>query len=156
MKFIEAKIKSLSFSLHGTPYFLFTDVLKKWSFQKNRSGIWSFWYCRERWYFFSPKIWSYHPGGKRKVIFLKKILGNFLPSFWKNSLFKRTAPGYDLSCMIWKHSIFSRKHDIFSLDGKWDTWKYDTFCVHVQVLRTWPHASLPKKIKDDLIPQKHT
>ena len=32
---------------------------------------------------------------------------------------KRIALGYDLSCTIWKGGIFfSRKHDIFSLDGK--------------------------------------
>ena len=31
---------------------------------------------------------------------------------------KRTAPGHDLSCTIWKGGIFSRKHGIFSLDGK--------------------------------------
>ena len=26
-------------SLHGKPYFLFPDVLKRWSFQKNCAGI---------------------------------------------------------------------------------------------------------------------
>ena len=27
---------------------------------------------------------------------------------------KRAAPAHDLSCIIWKDGIFSRKHDIFS------------------------------------------
>ena len=35
-------------------------------------------------------------------------------------------------------------------------WKYDIFCVHVQMLQTWHHAPLSKKIKDGLIPQKYT
>ena len=33
---------------------------------------------------------------------------------------KRAAPAHDLSCIIWKDGIFSRKHDIFSLGGKWE------------------------------------
>ena len=51
-------------TLHRKPYFLFPDVLKRWSFQKNCAGIWSFLYYRERWYFFFPKIWSYTLDGK--------------------------------------------------------------------------------------------
>ena len=51
-------------TLHGKPYFLFPDVLKRWSFQKNCAGIWSFLYYRERWFFFFPKIWSYTLDGK--------------------------------------------------------------------------------------------
>ena len=31
---------------------------------------------------------------------------------------KRAAPGHDLSCIIWKDGIFSRKHDISSLGRK--------------------------------------
>ena len=33
---------------------------------------------------------------------------------------KRAAPEHDLSCIIWKNGIFSRKHDIFSLGRKWE------------------------------------
>ena len=65
-------------TLHGKPYFLFPDVLKRWSFQKNRAGIWSFLYCWERWYFFLQKIWSYPLDGKWKMTFLKKIQGNMI------------------------------------------------------------------------------
>ena len=35
-------------ALHEKPYFLFLNVLKRWSFQKNRAGIWSFLYYPER------------------------------------------------------------------------------------------------------------
>ena len=47
-------------------HFFFSDVLKRWYFQKNWAGIWSFLYYRERWYSFFPKIWSYTLDGKWK------------------------------------------------------------------------------------------
>ena len=50
----------------------FANVLKRWPFQKNCTGIWSFLYYQERWYFFFPKIWYYSVDGKWKKIFLKK------------------------------------------------------------------------------------
>ena len=67
-------------SLHRKRYFLFPDVLKRWSFQKNCAGIWSLLYYWERWYFFFPKMWSYALGGKWKLIFLKKIHGDIFSS----------------------------------------------------------------------------
>ena len=78
-------------TLHKKTYFLFPDVLKRWSFQKNCAGIWSFLYYRERWYFFFPKIWSYTLDGKWKMIFLKKYteIWYFLQAFWKYGLSKR-------------------------------------------------------------------
>ena len=83
------------YTLHGKPYFLFPDVLKRWSFQKSCAGIWSFLYYRERWYFFSPKIWSYTLDGKWKMIFLKKYteIWYFLQAFWKYGLSKRCRAG---------------------------------------------------------------
>ena len=82
-------------TLHGKPYFIFPDVLKRWSFQKNCAGIWSFLYYRERWYFFFPKTWSYTIGGKWKMIFLKKHLETwyFLQTFWKDGLSKKFCAG---------------------------------------------------------------
>ena len=65
-------------SLHEKPCFLFPDVLKRWYFQKNCTGIWSFLYYQERWYFFFPKIWSYSLDTKWKMIFLKKIFRNMI------------------------------------------------------------------------------
>ena len=42
---------------------------------------------------------------------------SFKPS--ENMIFpKRAAPAHDLSCIIWKDSISSRKHNIFSLGRK--------------------------------------
>ena len=82
-------------SLHRKRYFLFPDVLKRWSFQKNCAGIWSFLYYRERWYFFFPKIWSYTLDGKWKMIFLKKYteIWYFLQTFWKDGLSKKGRVG---------------------------------------------------------------
>ena len=71
--------------------FPFSNILKRWSFQKNRTGIWSFLYYQERWYFFFPKIWSYSLDTKGKTIFLKKILEiwYFLQMFWKRWSFQK-------------------------------------------------------------------
>ena len=86
---------SPQFTLHEKPYFLFPNVLKRWSFQKYCGGIWSFLYYRERWYFFFPKIWSYTLDGKWKMIFLKKYkeIWYFLQSFWKYGLSKGCRDG---------------------------------------------------------------
>ena len=110
-------------SLHGKPYFLFPDVLKRWSFQENSAGVWSFLYYWKRWYFFFPKIWSYTLDRKWKTIFLKKhteICIFFKPS--EKMVFPEgVAPAHNVSCFIWKDGIFSRKHDLFSLGRKWKT-----------------------------------
>ena len=85
----------------------------------------------------------------------------FFRSSEKMVFSKRAAPGHDLSCIIWKDGIFSRKHDIFSWTESErqsfskNIWKY-IFCVHARVLQTWRHALLSKKVKDGLIPQKYT
>ena len=113
----------MELSLHGKPYFLFPDVLKRWSFQKNRAGIWSFLYYRERWYFFFPKIWSYTLDGKWKMIFLKKIHGNMI---FSSNVLKRWSfqkgPRRDMIFLVLpgKMVFFTRKHDIFSLGRKWE------------------------------------
>ena len=110
-------------SLHGKPYFLFPDALKRWSFLKNCAGrTWSFLYYRERWYFLFPKIWPYTLDGKWKMIFLKKIHGNIFFRPPEKMVFpKRVVPTHDLSCIIWKDGIFSWKHDLFSPGRKWKT-----------------------------------
>ena len=55
------------------------------------------------------------------MIFLKKNPRKY-DIFFKYSekmvFSKGIALGYDLSCIIWKDGIFSRKHAIFFLDGK--------------------------------------
>ena len=98
----------------------FPNVLKRWYFQKNCVGIWSFLYYRERWYFFFPKIWSYTLNRKWKVSFLKNTrkYDIFFRLNEKMVFPKRAAPAHDLSCIIWKDRIFSRKQ-IFSSGRKW-------------------------------------
>ena len=73
---------------------------------------------------------------------------------------KRAAPGHDLSCIIWKDGIFSRKHDIFSLGRRSETtllkkymeiWYFLSTRMGVTNVVSRPSA---KKIKDGLIPQK--
>ena len=94
-------------------YDIFSNVLKRWCFQKNSTGIWSFFlYYLKRWYFFFPKLWSYAFDGKWKVIFLKK-------NTWKYDIFfkcpkkivfpKTIALEYDISCIIWKDGVFLQK-----------------------------------------------
>ena len=61
------------------------------------------------------------PGGKCKMIFLKKKYTEiwYLVQIFEKMVFsKRIAPVHDLNCTIWKGGTFSRKHGIFSLDRK--------------------------------------
>ena len=107
----------MELSLHGKPYFLFPDVLKRWSFQKNRAGTWSFLYYWEIWYFSFAKIWSYPLNEKWKMIFLTKNTRKYI--FFKRSekmvFSKRAAQGHDLSCITWKDGIFYPKTWYFFL-----------------------------------------
>ena len=144
-------------TLHGKPYFLFPDVLKRWSFQKNRAGIWSFLYYGERWYFFFPKIWSCPLDGKWKMIFLKKYTEiYFLQIFWKDGLFNRDCAGtwsflhYLESWYFFpENMIFFPREESERWSFSGNTWKYEIFCVHVRVSQTWRRALLSKKVKDD-------
>ena len=119
---------------HGKPYFLFPDVLKRWYFQKNCAGIWSFLYYRERWYFFFPKIWSYTLDGKWKMIFLKKYteIWYFLQTFWKYGLSKGCRAGTWSFLYYLERWYFFPKNMIFfpwAESERWpfsgNTWKYD-------------------------------
>ena len=98
ISFISSIIRSilaLLTSLHGKPYFLFPDALKRCSFLKNCAGIWSFLYYWKRWCFFFPKIWSYMLDGKWMMIFLKKYteIWYFLQAPWKDGLSKKGCAG---------------------------------------------------------------
>ena len=128
MLYFITKITSSMFlqdlSLHGKPYFLFPDVLKRWSFQKNCAGTWSFLYYRERWYFLFPKIWSYTLDGKLKMIFLKKIHWNLISSshlLRKWSFQKGPCRHMIFLVSSGKMVFFPQKHDLFSLGRKWKT-----------------------------------
>ena len=156
-------IKTFFTSLCEQPYFLFPNVLKRWSFQKNRTGIWSFLCYQERWCFFFPKIWSYSLDTKGKMIFLKK------KNTWKyDIIFKCSEKMVFLknSCLNMIFFVisgkmvflFSKKYDNFSLGGKWkkmifiNAWKYDIFCMYAWALQTW-HCPPGKKTK---MPRKNT
>ena len=142
-------------TLHGKPYFLFPDVLKRWSFPKNSAGIWPFLHYWKRWYFFVPKIWSYTWDGKWKVIFLKKMHGNmiFSSNFLKRWFFQKGPRGHMIFLVSsGKMVFFFPEYMIFfpwaeserrPFSG--NTWKCDTFCIHVRVLQTWRHAPPSKK-----------
>ena len=128
-------------SLHGKPYFLFPDALKRWSFLKNCAGrTWSFLYYWERWYFLFPKIWPYTLDGKWKMIFLKKIHGNmiFSSNFLKRWSFQKGPRRHMIFLVLsGKMVFFSRKHDLFSLGRKGKTVfprKYmETWCIAQQI-----------------------
>ena len=124
--------------------------------KRNRAGIWSFLYYRERWYFFFLKIWSYPLDGKWNMIFLKKYteLWYFFQTFWEDGLFKRGCAATWSFLHYLKRWYFLPENRIFFLwaeSERWpfsrNTWKYDIFCVHVRVLQTWRHAPLSKKSK---------
>ena len=103
-------------TLHKKPYFLFPNVLKIWSFQKKRTGIWSFLYYQEGRYFFFPKMWSYSLHAKGKMIFLKKNTwkyGAFFKCFEK-TVFAKIPPLNMFFFVISGKMVF-----LFSLDGKW-------------------------------------
>ena len=117
-------------------HLFFPDALKRWSFQKNCAGTWSFLYYRERWYFLFPKIWSYTLDGKWKMIFLKKIHGNmiFSSNFLKRWSFQKGPRRHMIFLVLsGKMVFFSRKHDLFSLGRKWKAVflrKYmETWCI---------------------------
>ena len=64
----------MEFPLHGKPYFLFPNVLKRWYFQKNCTVIGCFLNYLEISYFLFPKKWSYSLGGNEGWSFFKKYM----------------------------------------------------------------------------------
>ena len=91
---------------------------------------------------------------KWEMIFLKKTPRKY-DIFFKYSEKKVFSKGialeYDLSCIIWKDGIFSRKHDIFFLDGKWEVillkkyteiWYF--LCTRTAVTNVTPHSPAKK------------
>ena len=110
-------------TLHGNPYFLFPDLLKRWYFWKNRAGIWSFLYYRGRWYFFFPKIWSYNQTENERWLSQKKkkeIHGNIFSSNVLKRWSFQKGPRRDMIFLVLSGKVvfFHRKNDIFFPDGK--------------------------------------
>ena len=102
---------------------------------------------------------------KMKDDLSQKIHGNII---FPSNVLKRWSFEKGLRwCMIFlalsgKMVFFSRKHDIFSLGGKWEAiffkkymeiWNF--LCTRTGVTNVSPCPSI-KKIKDHLIPQKYT
>ena len=67
------KMWSFSKKIHGNMIFS-SNVLKRWSFQKNRTGIWSFLYHQEKWHFILSKKWYFFYTRKLKKVFFKKYM----------------------------------------------------------------------------------
>ena len=103
----------------------------------------------------------------RNMIFSSNVLKrwSFKRSFqtsWKDGLFKKIALGHDLSWIIWKDGIFSRKNDIFSLSGKWEIIflkKYMEIlyflCTRTGVTNAAPHPP-SKKYQRMILSRKNT
>ena len=104
--FFRRKIENdLSQKIHGNMIY-FSNVLKRWSLQKDRTGIWSFFYHQERWHFFFPKVWYFFYGRKMK----DDLFGiKFSKNTWK----------YDVFCKFCKDGIYySYKYAITRLSKK--------------------------------------
>ena len=86
-----------------------SNVLKRWSYQKSSTEIWSFLYYLERWYFFFTRKYDiFSLDGKWKMIFLKKIYWNMIFSGCMYKCYK-----YDIT-LLPKQSktIFSRENTL--------------------------------------------
>ena len=152
-------------SLHGKLYFLFPDVLKRWSC----AGVWSFSYYWERSCFSFLKTFSFsffNPRWKMKDDLFQKNTRKYDIVFRppeKKVFSRRIAPGHDLSCIIWKDGIFfpktwcffslGRKGEMTFLNKYMEIWYF--LCTRTGVTNVTPRPSV-KKIKDGLILQKYT
>ena len=148
----------------GKPYFLSPDVLKRWSFQKNCIGIWSFLHYQERLYFFFPKIWSYTLDGKWKMIFLKKIHGNmiFSSNFLKRWSFQKGLRRYMIFLVLCGKMVFFPKNIFFPwAESEWRLSQelHGNMKFSVYTYGCYKRGITPlckEEIKDGLIPQKYT
>ena len=138
--------------------FFFQASWKDGVSKKSRWNL-NFLVLSENMIFLFPENMILPPDGKWKMTFLKKNTRKYEIYFKcseKMDFPKRTAPGLDLSCIIWKGGIFSREHGIFSLDGKRERNSQE---IHGNMIfSTWYVQRPPAKIKvkDDPIPQKYT
>ena len=93
--------------MHGKPHFLFPDVMKRWSFQKDRWNM-IFLILSRKMIFLFPENMILPLGWEMKDDLSQK-------STWKYDIFftysekmvcSELALEYDLSCIIWKDGIF--------------------------------------------------
>ena len=98
--------------------------------------------------FISPENMILPPGGKWKMIFLKKKYTEiwYLVQIFEKMVFsKRIAPVHDLNCTIWKGGTFSRKHGIFSLDRKRERGDFSQEVHGNMIYSIWYVPRLPAK-----------
>ena len=101
-----------------------SDVLKRWSFQKNCAWIWSFSYHQERWHFFFSKMWSFFYGRKMKDYLSQKIHGNMFSVYSVKMVFLFTTNMKLPLCQKSKDDLLAKnstKDDIFGITEK-DDW----------------------------------
>ena len=91
------------------------------------------------------------------MVFLKKINENryFLKMFWKDRLFKKGRAGtWSSLYYLGRWFFFPRKHDLFSLGGKWEAiflkkyieiWYF--LCTRTGVTNVAPRHSVKKNLK---------
>ena len=130
-------------------YDIFFKCSEKIIFQKNRTGIWYLSLFR-----LITLTWIVKSDSDKRHLdrwYSKYHLSRCLLS---ESIFYYK---YDLSCSIWK-DVFFPENMIFFLwteNERWyfsrSTWKFDIFCIYVQVLQVRCYTSLPEKTKDDLL-----
>ena len=107
-------------TLHEKPCFLFPDVVKNGHSKKIApeydlsciSGKDDIFFPENMILFFRRKM--------KDDLCRKKYMEiwYFLQMFWKDGLFKKIALEYDLSCLIWKESIFFPENMIFPFGRK--------------------------------------
>ena len=83
----------------------------------------------------------------------------FLQMYRKDNLSKKIMLEYDHSCIIWKDGgFFFRIVFLQTENEKWsfsrNTWKYDIFCIYVQMLQIWYYSSAKKKQQRWSSPEK--
>ena len=130
--------------LHGKPHFLFPDVLKRWSSQKKLCWNMIFLVLSGKMIFLFPENMILHL--RRKM---------------KDDLSQKNTRKYDIffKCsekMVFSKGIalgfFPRKHDIFSLEGKWGMFFFKKYtgvwtflCIVTDVTNMMPRSSVKKK-----------
>ena len=111
-----------------------SNVIKRCSFQKSSTGLWSSLDYKRRWYFSFPKIWSYSLGGKWKIIFLKKYMERwYLILIRKYDIFFVWKIKDDLSQEIYGNMIFS-------------VYMYKCYKYNIALLPKKKRQSSPEKI----------
>ena len=108
--------RNFGHALHGKPYFLFPDVLKRWFFQNKSRWNMIFVVLSRKMIFLFPKNMILHVRRKMEDDLSQKNTLKYDILFKRSEKMvfsKRAAQGHDLSCIIWKDSIFFPENMIF-------------------------------------------